>query len=87
VLLPFVTAVSATACDRTDRGLRELTEAAWAPAATECASMVVCCDGCMDWWTGAAYTASRTDSATDLDNVIELIGTSVTRRREGDRSL
>jgi hypothetical protein len=43
VLLPLV-ATSDTACARTARGLRELTVAACAPAATECDSiMCVCC--------------------------------------------
>lgn len=50
VLLPL-TAASATACERTFNGLRELTAAACAPVATLCASMVLrlaVCRACED---------------------------------------
>lgn len=74
VLLPLV-ATSDTACERTARGLRELTEAACAPAATECASIMsglLMVRRGVEKWIDPASAAGRRTSVTGNAVIIEM---------------
>jgi hypothetical protein len=76
VLLPLATVTSDTACARTARGLRELMEAAWAPAATEWASMfAVACLLLMDrGWGGSGTRGGLSATEAMGRSEIECVG-------------